>query len=100
IRDFHVTGVQTCALPISQEKCTRRCDSADVFGRSFPISNATECPRKEVCVGVLAFRFVPRRRYPGVFGLGIRSSKGSTGFVANRSEERRVGNDSKARSST
>src|SRR5690606_40928920 len=24
IRDFHVTGVQTCALPISSGSCTRR----------------------------------------------------------------------------
>src|SRR5215475_12354950 len=32
IRDFHVTGVQTCALPISHELVVRREEGPDVLG--------------------------------------------------------------------
>src|SRR5690606_40012178 len=36
IRDFHVTGVQTCALPTSGEPCEPVRDLVDLAGRHAP----------------------------------------------------------------
>src|SRR5207253_5379306 len=41
IRDGHVTGVQTCALPISDERARRRGATWDLLASSVPTATAT-----------------------------------------------------------
>src|SRR5690606_39900778 len=78
IRDLHVTGVQTCALPISPpHACARRAPSA-VKGCS--ISCPASPARPVTTVGARALREPP----------ACRRARPST---ATRSEERRVGKE-------
>src|SRR5690606_15459799 len=55
IRDFHVTGVQTCALPISGEH-TVQCRHADVWTQPGPASHGEH--------SVLTRSLVPRETRP------------------------------------
>src|SRR5690606_40529915 len=72
IRDFHVTGVQTCALPILNAT------SATSSGSS-------------QCTGV-------RVRMPGgTWSGGSRVSSARNRFINRRSEERRVGKEWRSR---
>src|SRR5690606_41070799 len=70
IRDFHVTGVQTCALPILS--CTTRCAS---------------CARP-------GFRCVPAEKFPP---RHARSRRQFSRPWRARSEERRVGKECRSR---
>src|SRR5690606_41154464 len=78
IRDFHVTGVQTCALPISKSITTRspRCTLREP-GRAWglaPLGPLATIVSNDRSIG-------PRRR------ISVSSSRPNS-----RSEERRVGN--------
>src|SRR5436309_13100843 len=47
IRDFHVTGVQTCALPISDGKTAERREAARVGRRALRCERAAGGPRRD-----------------------------------------------------
>src|SRR5690606_40471308 len=85
IRDFHVTGVQTCALPISQP------------AQMLLIPEIVELPQED------AERLMAEAADLGRFGLAIerfgpgavlvRATPAMLGDVDARSEERRVGKE-------
>src|SRR5690606_39829681 len=91
IRDFHVTGVQTCALPIfgyiQDAFLIHRCDRYDIKGKDTISGNA------KFYVNDLAYR---NYLYPG-FGYGFGYLVENLVFLelrrAGRSEERRVGKE-------
>src|SRR5439155_18495135 len=90
IRDGHVTGVQTCALPICYEELA----TAGAKFR-FQLRDETTCVRRE------DFR-ITGVHWPGDFEAannrmlhGI--SDGGYGVVTCRSEERRVGKECRSR---
>src|SRR5690606_40077278 len=82
IRDFHVTGVQTCALPISF--------------RSAPSSRV--CPNSELILRVTSVSLTSLRA-PGIklFSQDVRSEANPISWMllnaVMRSEERRVGKE-------
>src|SRR5690606_40618335 len=83
IRDFHVTGVQTCALPICHRaRAKREKDEEDVY-QAGPLLAEIEKSRPET----------PRfeRLAPGETGLNPRQTFHT--FAVGRSEERRVGKE-------
>src|SRR5690606_8285446 len=55
IRDFHVTGVQTCALPISQMD-TRRIRGCASANRDFPCDSSESGNDWSVCSLCIVFR--------------------------------------------
>src|SRR5439155_4001883 len=80
IRDGHVTGVQTCALPICPSQTLR-----SVSGRRgalcvMPATTAARMIGPRSLIGLIALRYV-----------------GATGFTECRSEERRVGKECRCR---
>src|SRR5690606_39731409 len=88
IRDFHVTGVQTCALPISRAYAVKRGLLASICGT--PGRNMLG---DEIAGGLpLACRLVPAAAaIHGVLGWPVAISCRATGCARSRSEERRVG---------
>src|SRR5690606_40933244 len=79
IRDFHVTGVQTCALPISRE--TFRGTGATPVNRRPSFHRSHPAPYSLACIGLPHLPAAAHRmRTPG----------------ARRSEERRVGKEYRA----
>src|SRR5690606_40600429 len=77
IRDFHVTGVQTCALPIS----------GGPGGQAVPAGGRGEVAPVAVVIAQLTQREGRRRALVrGMAGLQLQA-------VAARSEERRVGKE-------
>src|SRR5690606_41193243 len=86
IRDFHVTGVQTCALPISRSSLSRTAGSSNAERtRSCSLSAAGIAP-STTCRCVRAAIARRRRRHnDGAQRAGRRG--------AERSEERRVGKE-------
>src|SRR5205807_3203723 len=90
IRDYKVTGVQTCALPISRRRTQGLRQSrwqgpqsalaADAPPRDRDPGRAAARPARARAAGQL------RRR-----GLGRAGHRGRRGSLAERSEERRVG---------
>src|SRR5690606_41808701 len=91
IRDFHVTGVQTCALPISQRLQRRR--GVQELRALVPPGRRWAEPR----VGLLLDREL--RRFRGRQGaVAVRVLLGARpGDRGDRSEERRAGKESRAR---
>src|SRR5690606_40609039 len=96
IRDFHVTGVQTCALPILLELSLNRLDcwlSDRSIWRSTGIPAALTATRASTLSAALA---------PAVAWLqaqrntGVRRRLGEAHACVLRSEERRVGEESRA----
>src|SRR5690606_39939792 len=85
IRDFHVTGVQTCALPISKEKPRSR--AAGFWGKD---------PGDDLLSHAGCTLPSARLRFTSEFGMG---SGGSTKLLSpgRRSEERRVGKEWRVR---
>src|SRR5690606_40983923 len=88
IRDFHVTGVQTCALPISR----------DYAVNIKTVRNAVALLESEGLVTPVRRRGTVVRSRPPMRRLGMeRYAKSNwkfgdrVAFVADRSEERRVG---------
>src|SRR5690606_39740531 len=88
IRDFHVTGVQTCALPISpQVGPTRPASMSSRFGGLSPptwYGGVRPTPGSSVGVGSESVSGSP------VVGV-VKSCP--SGMSENRSEERRVGEE-------
>src|SRR5690606_39802119 len=91
IRDFHVTGVQTCALPISYVA-----QSSIWAWKTFP-SGGAEGPRRISRPVIVQRDAFARRRSKN----RPRSVSGSSDSVTRtvRSEERRVGKESRSRRS-
>src|SRR5690606_39751118 len=86
IRDFHVTGVQTCALPISTTRRTRRAaEPADrarrlrpgVRGRAgpAPASPAAARPQTRQCVAEIGRASCRERVEASGGGGGVRGTK-------------------------
>src|SRR5690606_40514052 len=91
IRDFHVTGVQTCALPIF---CRRDCEAGDAL---LPADMVAHPARR---------RSLRDPAYPARAGLRrLAASAVSAGhlrkwrrsYCRSRSEERRVGKEGRSR---
>src|SRR5207302_2945281 len=90
IRDFHVTGVQTCALPISISSTTSK------WGRARAASSATGRARELVdCVATNADACPLSRRRIASTSLSARIEA----TIEPRSEERRVGKEGRSRGS-
>src|SRR5258707_5734057 len=85
IRDISVTGVQTCALPIS----TR---SGDNFARS---SAAPMTWEPSLCA--LNGERSPMKRPSGVLAAETMTTGSEAAAMASRSEERRVGKECRSR---
>src|SRR5690606_40035233 len=83
IRDFHVTGVQTCALPIS-------CELSSMPGYDTLLAPVARQLREAGCGVVVAARDVAiaRQEFGEQFGIVAAPTK-----VRQRSEERRVGKE-------
>src|SRR5690606_41038241 len=79
IRDFHVTGVQTCALPIYRTR-SRRCPPSSSGGRSARCASTRPI---SPC----------RRTRPRGTAARSRASSSSQVVRVKRSEERRVGKE-------
>src|SRR5690606_39634290 len=79
IRDFHVTGVQTCALPILENGIVRqlRANGAEYY------VNAGEIKQKGIEASIWTYILTPRHKRI-IQSLSLHSA-------ASRSEERRVG---------
>src|SRR5690606_40623145 len=86
IRDFHVTGVQTCALPICVVVCFLPPDDAEAHRRL--VERAVEAERATVAF----WRSVPVD--PSVLSA---RALASLPIIQQRSEERRVGQEGKSR---
>src|SRR5262249_56989476 len=90
IRDWSVTGVQTCALPISLRKL---CHCA----ASWPHSTAAPC----FCTRLIsASDFISASTFQVLRGMTSRSSVSRTltaSEASRRSEERRVGKEGRSR---
>src|SRR5690606_41135810 len=94
IRDFHVTGVQTCALPISP--LAPLPEGEDRKKQFFPSLSPTSPPFSK---GVAAkrrgdFRSANHIFSPGSFAACFTQEVNS---FSSRSEERRVGKESRSR---
>src|SRR5438874_6739129 len=90
IRDLYVTGVQTCALPISRERKLRGLDSAG--------GAAQGTARKGIC-----FFFFKRKSRSKKGERGKQNDRKTAhhlGRITARSEERRVGKESRSRTPT
>src|SRR5207302_2930509 len=94
IRDFHVTGVQTCALPISTLTCpTRNSTLAKSSIEIFPSGlSAVLGGAAAVCAAGAAGSACVARS-------GLASCVASGGRCCSRSEERRVGKECRFRGS-
>src|SRR5690606_40920655 len=94
IRDFHVTGVQTCALPISEELVERACQLGYAA-----LALTDECS----VAGVVRAHVEARDRgFKLIVGSEFRLDDGLRLVLLaenlNRSEERRVGKEGRSRS--
>src|SRR5690606_40453978 len=87
IRDFHVTGVQTCALPIYSQSSTvsRSSESVPVLSKQAAFTRASEARKSPLRATM------PRR------ARAARPPHTATGVARPRSEERRVGKEWRTR---
>src|SRR5690606_40379805 len=94
IRDFHVTGVQTCALPIFLGNGR---GPAGVFGQGAPV--VLRCFHRPVRLGRRSRRAATEGRVAGGGGRqgGRRVETGASQPGPGRSEERRVGKEPRCR---
>src|SRR5690606_40652764 len=95
IRDFHVTGVQTCALPICirEQHVFSRCQQLPERRATHPISLCTHANRSTDDAE-------QTRLFPTRDGITLPRSKHDAAnqeFRAVRSEERRVGKERSTR---
>src|SRR5207253_5853067 len=88
IRDGHVTGVQTCALPISLKKPFRKtlCCKASILSSNFWL-----------LVSKLAMVFLKFSANSGSFSITPRALLLVFNLEVARSEERRVGKECRSR---
>src|SRR5437016_10826218 len=95
IRDWSVTGVQTCALPIS---------SLALFGFLIPIPLLGGIGKHTAIVALVLYALLPvlRNTLAGILGVdrAVRESAIAMGMTGRqRSEERRVGKECRCRGS-
>src|SRR5690606_40593086 len=97
IRDFHVTGVQTCALPISGGQLFLWVLEKASWRRSLrPHTSPRQFPRR----GKIQVRVTlnPIQHRDASHGSDQRTAAGgAVGEVSERSEERRVGKECRSR---
>src|SRR5690606_39991846 len=92
IRGFHVTGVQTCALPI----CGCRSSSWAALGRP-EVRRRKNFVKRSSSRGGIPF-VQPQTARRNALCLGARGRlRGAQRAALNRSEERRVGKEGRAR---
>src|SRR5262249_59006751 len=98
IRDWSVTGVQTCALPISQGRPDRVRTAQGVLSPLIRI----QTERKQHVVSTGVYGLVRHPMYLGaiLMFIGAPLLLGSVYGVLVRSEERRVGKEGRCRSAT
>src|SRR5207302_5233719 len=90
IRDFHVTGVQTCALPIFNERLSAVWTaSREEIEEAGNLSSAMDALLAEF---VLALKGAEDARMAGVSVAEDKAAKRAS-QLADRSEERRVGKE-------
>src|SRR5207302_6449327 len=87
IRDFHVTGVQTCALPICFSSWTPVTASYGTLGTIFASADGTTL--------AASIAFPPDATLPGATTRTVTFTVGASSATA-RSEERRVGKECRA----
>src|SRR5690606_41187186 len=96
IRDFHVTGVQTCALPISA------LNYALEAGRTFGCAAIDRGQRPPVISAIMKYRFTDLARQLVIEAMDVLAGAGimrgpRNRLAESRSEERRVGKEWSAR---
>src|SRR5207244_6793966 len=91
IRDDLVTGVQTCALPISLRtaRCREAADQADGIGSCYSLQRARQIPIAAANRENMPEESAPTRR--------DRCLQAAARWHRNRSEERRVGKECRSR---
>src|SRR5690606_41131048 len=95
IRDFHVTGVQTCALPISEASSGR----LSVTQSSGNEPNASSANNAATRARYRVKKYSSRRSASSPERLWLSSSSRSAISLIPRSEERRVGKEGRPRRS-
>src|SRR5690606_40713884 len=94
IRDFHVTGVQTCALPIFKEDLPDgEIGVAQVSGICAAVVNVTDANHKTATIAASTYILQSSANGP----IPIFYQPAGTGATHERSEERRVGKKVSAR---
>src|SRR5690606_39845495 len=97
-RDFHVTGVQTCALPICHPEWRTRSDPVRSAGRWKKMQSKTPFDSHKLDLakfdGATEAEFLERAR-PRLLGIAYRIL--GSHAEAQRSEERRVGKECRCR---
>src|SRR5438309_12123689 len=107
IRDGTVTGVQTCALPISDKQSKEKVDLLKALGAEVivcPTAVEPEDPRSYYSVAKKLAREIPNSYYPNQYDnpmnpeahyrtTGPEIWEDSEGKITHRSEERRVGKE-------
>src|SRR5690606_40369284 len=93
-RDFHVTGVQTCALPILELYPFRKLIEAGVKSvmvghLNIPALDSTKNHVSSLSKPIVTGLLKEKMGYTGLITTDAMNMKG----VADRSEERRVGNE-------
>src|SRR5690606_40059702 len=91
IRDFHVTGVQTCALPISLEKLIQLIDATPAIKRNLDLIESNTDRLITLSGLLLDFRKVESHGFKLDFKRVSISALLLETFHGFRSEERRVG---------
>src|SRR5207253_7265697 len=95
IRDGHVTGVQTCALPISRPKVASvplRSGTAAITG----IAKGSGMIHPQLAT-MLVYILTDVIATPAELGAGLRAACDESFNVISRSEERRVGKECRCR---
>src|SRR5690606_40285635 len=97
IRDFHVTGVQTCALPIFTEAIVKVLSEQSVKAQVVPLTGAITDPEHDVA-GLIVLS--PVTGFTAEHSLAaLKMLQSCAAGLRRRSEERRVGKGCGARRS-
>src|SRR5690606_39730379 len=88
IRDFHVTGVQTCALPISRDYRAHRCHVYSITRRGRPRRKPSVLPHVLLSIS---------RVHASTCSPSLRLLQTRPIRRPERSEERRVGKECRSR---
>src|SRR5207253_6160880 len=96
IRDGHVTGVQTCALPISTMIASK---VSDELRAPAPLDYTPEVARATASIFERVRRVIPEIEWPvhAPYIAAINALKRERNAIILRSEERRVGKECRAR---
>src|SRR5690606_40976310 len=97
IRDFHVTGVQTCALPISKGSCRNSRRSFDDQGEQASNHSKEQTMRFMMLVIPKGYESAEPGTVPDDAEAVAKMMKYNEALQKARSEERRVGKESRCR---